>query len=152
VVRIDRGGDVTYHGPGQLVGYPILDLKAARVGVHEHVLRIERALIAALASYGIEATRREDCVGVWTAKGKIASLGIRVAKGMSMHGFALNVNADLKPFGYINPCGVPACAVTSMKAEIGRDVPMEEIGTRVAEALGREWRNDDTKTTKTRTD
>ncbi len=130
VVRIDRGGDVTYHGPGQLVGYPILDLRAARIGVREHVRRIEDAIIAALADVGVEGRSRNDAVGVWTKRGKIASLGIRVAQGMSMHGFALNVSNDLAPFGSINPCGVAACAVASVSGELGRRAETDELGDR----------------------
>jgi lipoyl(octanoyl) transferase len=136
VKRIDRGGDVTYHGPGQLVGYPILDLRRRRRGAREHVEGIERAIVGALGELGIEAFLKEGCVGVWTARGKVASLGIRVAGGMSMHGFALNVSNDLEPFRRIHPCGVPACAMTSVLAERGRAPGLEEAGALVAARLG----------------
>jgi lipoyl(octanoyl) transferase len=139
VLRIDRGGDVTYHGPGQLVAYPVLDLKAARVGVHEHVRRIERAVIGALAELGIEAGSKADCVGVWTARGKIASLGIRVASGMSMHGVAINLSNDLGPFDLINPCGVARCAMTSASLELGRRVEVERMVEPFARCFAGAW-------------
>lgn len=132
VKRIDRGGDVTYHGPGQLVGYPILDLRARRIGVREHVARIERSIVATLAGIGVEAAPKTGCVGVWTARGKIASLGLRVADGVSMHGFALNVNNDLRPFGWITPCGAPGGAVSSVSEELGRRIEVAEVADRLA--------------------
>ncbi|HXG62613.1 MAG TPA: lipoyl(octanoyl) transferase LipB [Planctomycetota bacterium] len=128
VRRIDRGGDVTYHGPGQLVGYPILDVR--KIGVRRFVRSIEDALVRTLAALGVRARRREDCVGVWTAGGKIASIGIRVRRGVSTHGFALNVSMDLRPFEYINPCGRPGCPVTSVERELGRPVAVEEVASR----------------------
>jgi lipoyl(octanoyl) transferase len=140
VVRTDRGGDVTYHGPGQLMGYPILTLRARRIGIREHVLRMERAIVAGLAAMGVKARRREDCVGVWTERGKIASIGVRVAKGRTMHGFALNVSCDLAPFGRINPCGVPACAVTSVSRELGREATVTDASREVTAAFAREHR------------
>jgi lipoyl(octanoyl) transferase len=122
VKRIDRGGDVTYHGPGQLLAYPILSLRERRLGVRDHVQALERAIMAVLQEYAIEASVRDGCVGVWTGRGKIASIGVRVAGGVSLHGAALNVNDDLAPFARINPCGVPRGAVTSLswKAEPAR--------------------------------
>lgn len=140
VVRTDRGGDVTYHGPGQLMGYPILTLRERRIGIREHVLRMERAIIAALGAMGVKARRRDDCVGVWTERGKIASIGVRVAKGRTMHGFALNVSCDLAPFGRINPCGVPACAVTSVSRELGKAAEVEDAAREVVDAFAREHR------------
>ena len=139
VVRIDRGGDVTYHGPGQLVAYPVLDLRAARVGVHEHVRRIERATIEALGAIGIEARTKEGCVGVWTARGEIASLGIRVASGMSMHGAAVNGANDLAPFDSIKPGGVARCVMTSASLELGRRVEVGPTGEAFARALAAAW-------------
>jgi lipoyl(octanoyl) transferase len=117
VVRVDRGGDVTYHGPGQLVGYPLIDVR--RLGVRRFVTGLEASLVDCLASMGVAARRRDGCVGVWASKGKIASLGVRVSRGVSTHGFALNVSNDLEPFGRIHPCGQPGCAVTSVSAERG---------------------------------
>jgi len=128
VKRIDRGGDVTYHGPGQLVGYVIRDL--GRIGVKGHVRSLEESLLDLLSGLGAPARRKEDCVGVWAAGGKIASIGVRVARGVSMHGFALNVSNDLAPFGYIHPCGVPGCATTSVSAELGRPVSVDEAAER----------------------
>lgn len=128
VKRIDRGGDVTYHGPGQLVGYPILDVR--RLGVRRFVESLEASLVSCLAGLGIRAAARPGCVGVWTGRGKIASIGVRVRRGVSMHGFALNVRNDLEPFAYIHPCGQPGCAMTSVEAELGRAVAVEEVADR----------------------
>ena len=124
VLRIDRGGDVTYHGPGQLVGYPLVDVR--RLGVKRFVRSLEESLIELLGDLGVRARRRERCVGVWAGGGKIASIGVRVSRGVSMHGFALNVSNDLGPFARINPCGVPGCAMSSVSAELGRGVTVEE--------------------------
>lgn len=129
VRRIDRGGDVTYHGPGQLVGYPLLDVR--RLGVRRFVRGLEESLIEALAGLGVAARRKEACVGVWAPGGKIASIGVRVRRGVSMHGFALNVSNDLAPFGFINPCGEPGCAVTSVERELGRKVGVDEAASRI---------------------
>jgi lipoyl(octanoyl) transferase len=128
VKRIDRGGDVTYHGPGQLVGYLIRDL--GRIGVRRHVRSLEASLTALLSGLGVPARRKESCVGVWAAGGKIASIGVRVSRGVSMHGFALNVSNDLSPFRYIHPCGIPDCATTSVSAELGRAVSVDEAAER----------------------
>jgi len=128
VRRIDRGGDVTYHGPGQLVGYPILDVR--RLGVKRYVRSLEASLLRLLKDLGVAARRKPGCVGLWTARGKIASIGVRVARGTSMHGFALNVSNDLAPFGFINPCGVPKGAVTSVALELGRAVTVGEAAGR----------------------
>jgi lipoyl(octanoyl) transferase len=127
-VRIDRGGDVTYHGPGQLVGYPLVDVR--RIGVRRFIRSLEDSLIGLLEEHGVPARRKEGCVGVWSARGKIASIGVRVRQGVSMHGFALNVCDDLEPFTRINPCGMPGCAVTSMKLELGRDVTVDGVADR----------------------
>lgn len=128
VRRIDRGGDVTYHGPGQLVGYPILDVR--RLGVRRFVRSIEDSLVGLLAGLGVHAWRRQEGVGVWTAGGKIASIGIRVRRGVSLHGFALNVSMDLSPFGRIHPCGQPGCPMTSIERELRRPVTVEEAASR----------------------
>jgi lipoyl(octanoyl) transferase len=128
VVRVDRGGDVTYHGPGQLVGYPILDVR--RLGARRFVEGLERSIIDVLKELGVEARRKPGCVGVWASKGKIASLGLRVSRGVSTHGFALNVDMDLAPFGRIHPCGVPGCAMTTAAAELGRPIAVEEAASR----------------------
>ncbi|HEX7897755.1 MAG TPA: lipoyl(octanoyl) transferase LipB [Planctomycetota bacterium] len=128
VVRVDRGGDVTYHGPGQLVGYPILDVR--RLGVRRFVEGLEASVVDVLGVLGVTARRKRGCVGVWTAKGKIASIGVRVSRGVSTHGFALNVSNDLAPFGRIHPCGQPGCALTSVAAELGRAVAVAEAADR----------------------
>ena len=128
VLRVDRGGDVTYHGPGQLVGYPLIDVR--RLGVRRFVAGLESSLVDCLASLGVAARRQEGCVGVWASRGKIASIGVRVSRGVSTHGFALNVSNDLEPFGRINPCGQPGCAVTSVSAELGRAVATSEAADR----------------------
>lgn len=135
VKRVDRGGDVTYHGPGQLVGYPLLDVR--RLGVRRYVRRLEESLLELLSGLGVAARRREGCVGLWAAGGKIASIGIRVARGVSMHGFALNVSNELAPFGWINPCGVPGGAVTSVSLELGRRVAAGEAADRFRLRSGR---------------
>ncbi len=122
--RVDRGGDITYHGPGQLVGYPIMRLPES-LGVVDHVRRIESALIAALADFGVEAWTEAGYTGVWTAHGKVAAIGTRVSRGVSMHGFALNVDPAMEFFERINPCGLDR-PVTSVAAILGRKVTLEE--------------------------
>jgi lipoyl(octanoyl) transferase len=128
VLRIDRGGDVTYHGPGQLVGYVLVDIQ--KIGVKGHVRRLEQSILDLLATFGVNAGRKEGCVGVWAPGGKIASFGVRVSRGVSTHGFALNVGGDLSPFGRIHPCGIRGCAVTSISAELGREATVEEAAER----------------------
>jgi lipoyl(octanoyl) transferase len=112
VVRVDRGGQVTWHGPGQLVVYVLLDLQRKKLGVRELVCRLEKSIIATLAGYGIEASGREGAPGVYTADAKIASIGLRVRKHCCYHGISINVNNDLGAFGRINPCGYDGLAVT----------------------------------------
>ena len=129
VQRIDRGGDVTYHGPGQLVGYPIADIR--RVGVRRFIRSMEESLIALLGEFGVRASRRGREVGTWTAKGKIASIGVRVRRGITSHGFALNVCNDLTPFGYVNPCGEAGAAVTSLSEEVGKRIEVAQVADRL---------------------
>jgi lipoyl(octanoyl) transferase len=114
VVPVDRGGQVTYHGPGQLVGYPLIDLRRVGIGVRELVNRIEQSLIDTLAHWNINAVRREGAPGVYVGEAKIAALGLRVRRGCSFHGLAFNVNMDLQPFQRINPCGYKGLAVTQL--------------------------------------
>ena len=115
VLKVDRGGQVTYHGPGQLVAYPLLDLRRLGIGVREYVCRIEQAIIDTLAGWDIPAGRREGAPGVYVGSGaKIAALGIRVRNGRSFHGLAFNIAMDLEPFGRINPCGYAGLQVTSV--------------------------------------
>lgn len=114
VINVDRGGQVTYHGPGQLVLYPLLDLRRLKVGVREYVCRIEQSIIDTLGDWNIEAVRREGAPGVYVAGAKIAALGIRVRRGCTFHGLAFNIDMDLSPFQRINPCGFAGLQVTSM--------------------------------------
>jgi lipoic acid synthetase len=126
--HVDRGGDITYHGPGQLVGYPIVAIGRLPHGFDMvgHVRRLEQMLIAALADLGVEAWAEEGYTGVWTSGGKVAAIGVRVAGGVSMHGFALNVEPDLSYFGHIVPCGIADRPVTSISELLGRSVTLEE--------------------------
>jgi lipoate-protein ligase B len=117
VVRCDRGGDVTFHGPGQVVGYPILDLRALGLGPVAYVRGLEQTIIGGLATFGLTASRIAGRPGVWAGNAKIASIGVRIAGGVSTHGFALNVTADLGYFRDIVPCGLPDIEVTSMERE-----------------------------------
>ena len=133
-----RGGDVTYHGPGQLVGYPILALEETRHDLHRYLRDLEGALIDALGTLGVEAHRSAGLTGVWTAGGKIAAIGVRVSSGwITSHGFALNVSTDLSYFGTIVPCGIDGCVVTSVERELGRPIPMAEVELRVTEAVAK---------------
>ncbi len=121
VLRIERGGQWTYHGPGQLVGYPILDLDARRRDIHGFLRNIEETMIRALAKFGISGERQEQ-TGVWVRKKKIGSIGAAIRNWVSFHGFALNVNTDLNYFQLISPCGFPGSTMTSMKALLGREM------------------------------
>lgn len=120
VAEVERGGDVTYHGPGQLVGYPILDLREHREDLHWYLRQLEAALIAALGELGVAAGRNPGLTGVWTSGRKIASLGIHVKQWVTFHGFALNVSTDLRGFDLIVPCGIEGVTMTSVAAELGR--------------------------------
>lgn len=138
--HIDRGGDITYHGPGQLVCYPILNLEDYHLGLKEYIHVLEEAVIQVCASYGIEAGRVKGATGVWLAIGtprerKICAMGVRSSHFVTMHGLALNVNTDLRYFGYINPCGFINKGVTSLQKELGKEVPMEEVIERLKQAL-----------------
>lgn len=131
-----RGGDVTYHGPGQLVGYPILDLKPDRRDLHRYLRDLEGALIRALAHWGVEGWREEGLTGVWTAGGKIAAIGVRVSSGwITSHGFALNVDPDLAHFERIVPCGIHDRAVATLAGLLGRPVAVAEVMPVVADAV-----------------
>lgn len=134
VVPVDRGGQVTYHGPGQVVLYPLLDLRRLDLGVRSLVQLIEQALIDVLAAFDVEAVRREGAPGVYVGEAKIAALGLRVRRGCSFHGLAFNVDMDLEPFGRINPCGFQGLAVTQLKA-LAPDATPEGVQDRLLERL-----------------
>lgn len=136
VIQVDRGGQVTYHGPGQWVLYLLVDLRRRNLGVRALVTLIEESLVELLAAYGIAAAPRADAPGVYVNGDKIASLGLRVRRGCSYHGLALNVDLDLEPFQRINPCGHEGLRVTSMAEQLpGTALAMEEVGERLLEVL-----------------
>lgn len=129
VVQVDRGGQVTYHGPGQWVLYLLVDLRRHSMGVRDLVTLIEESLVSLLAQYGIEATADPAAPGVYVAQQKIAALGLRIRRGCSYHGLALNVNMDLQPFSRINPCGYADLKVTSMAEQLQQpDLVLDEVG------------------------
>lgn len=134
--KANRGGDITYHGPGQIVGYPILDLDNFFTDIHKYMRLLEETLIRTLAEYGLQTDRSPGETGVWLDVGtpfarKIAALGVRASRWVTMHGFALNVNADLGYFDNIIPCGIRGKGVTSLHVELGREVPMEEVKEKI---------------------
>ncbi|MDM1050560.1 lipoyl(octanoyl) transferase LipB [Sphingobacterium hotanense] len=140
--KINRGGDITYHGPGQIVGYPILDLDNFFTDIHLYLRTLEEAIIMTLAEYGIEAGRYPGYTGVWLDPDnekarKICAMGVRASRWVTMHGFAFNVNADLNYFGNIVPCGIDDKDVTSMERELGRKLDMEEVKEKLKGNLGR---------------
>ncbi|MGQ9533770.1 MAG: lipoyl(octanoyl) transferase LipB [bacterium] len=125
--HIERGGDVTFHGPGQLVGYPIFNIKEGLIGIRRFIEMIEDAIIGVLADFAIKAEKREGLIGVWTERGKICSIGIAVKRWVSFHGFALNVNTDLRYFDLINPCGFKDIKMVSMQEILGHEIAMSEV-------------------------
>ncbi|MCT4589671.1 MAG: lipoyl(octanoyl) transferase LipB [Carboxylicivirga sp.] len=139
--KINRGGDITYHGPGQLVGYPILDLEALDLQVKSYIHNLEEAIIQTLADYGIKSERLDGATGVWLdtdvpgKSRKICAIGVKASRYVSMHGFALNVNTDLNYFNHINPCGFVDKGVTSMEKELGRKIDMQEIKDKLVQKL-----------------
>ncbi|MEG0789804.1 MAG: lipoyl(octanoyl) transferase LipB [Alistipes sp.] len=141
--HIDRGGDITFHGKGQLVGYPILDLEKIGMGLKDYIHRLEQAIIRTVATFGITAGRIEGASGVWiegtgVAPRKICAIGVRASRYVTMHGFALNVSTDLNYFSYINPCGFVDRGVTSLEKELGKEVSMDEVKSRVVQCLSEE--------------
>lgn len=132
VVHVERGGDITYHGPGQLVIYPIVNLREGRRGVVDFVAALEELMIRTLADWGIQGERNPLNRGVWVGRSKIGSIGIAVRRSISFHGLALNVNTDLDPFTWIHPCGLQGVTVTSMKRILGQDIPLAEVMKRAA--------------------
>jgi lipoyl(octanoyl) transferase len=130
--KIDRGGDITYHGPGQIVGYPIIDLEMLGIGVKNYVFKIEETIIKTLKEFSINAERLEGATGVWLEPNsakvrKICAIGIKVSRAITMHGFAFNINTDLNYFNYINPCGFTDKSVTSLEKELGCKQDIEKV-------------------------
>ncbi len=134
--RIERGGDVTYHGPGQLVGYPIFDIKEGLIGIRAFIERIEDAIIATLAQFNIKSEKKEKMIGVWTEAGKICSIGVAVKKWVSFHGFALNVNTNLKYFDLIVPCGLRNIKMTSIAEVLQREISMDKLKKSIIKNFG----------------
>ncbi|HEX9006425.1 MAG TPA: lipoyl(octanoyl) transferase LipB [Bacteroidota bacterium] len=139
LVACDRGGDVTYHGPGQLVAYPILDLHGFYLDLHRYLRALEGSVITLLSRYGIRADRHPSYTGVWVGDEKICAIGIRSSRWITMHGLALNVNTDLTPFDRIIPCGIFEKGVTSMERLLGRPLPLEAIGAEFAQVFASEF-------------
>ncbi|MDH0143926.1 lipoyl(octanoyl) transferase LipB [Aquipseudomonas alcaligenes] len=135
VIQVERGGQVTYHGPGQLVAYLMLDLRRKKLGVRELVTAMEQALVDVLAGYGIEAAPKADAPGVYVAGDKIASLGLRVRNGCSFHGLALNVDMDMAPFQRINPCGYAGLKMVQLKDLLETAPSLDEVEQRLEPAL-----------------
>ncbi|WP_340103424.1 lipoyl(octanoyl) transferase LipB [Rhodohalobacter sp. 8-1] len=131
-IENDRGGDITYHGPGQIVGYPILDLDRYFTDVHKYLRYLEEVIIRTCADYGISAGRIDGLTGVWVEDEKICAMGIRCSRWVTMHGFALNVNADLSYFDHIVPCGIRDKQVTSLSKILGKFIDIDEVKRRVA--------------------
>lgn len=131
--KINRGGDITYHGPGQIVGYPVIHLQSFHIGIREYVHRLEEVIIRTLRNYGIEASRLEGAAGVWldiadkSKSRKICAMGVRVSRGVTMHGFAFNINTDLSFYHLINPCGFTDRGVTSLSKELGKEIDIQEV-------------------------
>lgn len=149
--KIDRGGDITYHGPGQIVGYPVFDIEAIGIGLKEYIFRLEKIIIEVLGTYNIKSTRLDGGTGVWldadkkgTAR-KICAIGVRASRFITMHGFAFNINTDLSYFNYINPCGFTDKGVTSLEKELGEKQDIETVKKRVKkkfkEVFDLEWTN-----------
>jgi lipoyl(octanoyl) transferase len=136
IVESGRGGDVTFHGPGQIVGYPILDLRPDRCDVHRYVRDLEDVLIRALATFGVHADRAEGLTGVWVGHEKIAAIGVRIARWITSHGFALNVNTDLSHFDLIVPCGIRDRGITSLERSLGRTVELRLVEDAIVSSFG----------------
>jgi len=136
IVPVERGGDITYHGPGQVVVYLIMDLKSNRLSVIDFVTGLEAAMVRTAGHWGIMAAGNDAFRGAWVERRKLGSVGITVRRGITFHGLALNVNTDLEPFSWINPCGIQGCTMTSLAKETGHEVAMAEVRQQMAEHLG----------------
>lgn len=136
VAQIERGGDITYHGPGQLVTYPILDLGGMRLGVKDYVALLETAMIRTAGAWGVHAASDPNRPGVWVGGKKLGSIGIAVRRGITFHGLALNVNLSLEPFTWINPCGLAGVRMTSMSAESELKISMDEVREVMVREMG----------------
>ena len=142
VYETDRGGDVTYHGPGQIVGYPILDLKPDRKDVRKYVASVEEVMIRVAASYGIRSERVQGRVGIWTPAGKLGAIGVHISRWITSHGFAFNVRTDLNDFAAIVPCGISGASVASLESLCGVAPPMAEVEQRFAVAAASVWESE----------
>ncbi len=135
--KTNRGGDITYHGPGQIVGYPILDLEKIKVSLKDYIYHLEEVIIKTIAEYGIKGQHNDNATGVWldnenpATNRKICAIGVKASRFVTMHGFALNVNTDLNYFNYINPCGFTDRGVTSIEKEVGNKVDIEVVKTKI---------------------
>ena len=138
VIKVDRGGQVTYHGPGQIVAYPLLDLKRLKIGIRDYVCRIEQAIIDTLGDWNIHAVRRDGAPGVYVNEAKVAALGIRVRRGCTYHGLAFNIAMDLEPFRRINPCGYAGLAVTAM-LDLGGPGSLDAVKPALVEHLAEQF-------------
>lgn len=143
VYKTNRGGDITYHGPGQIVGYPVLDLEDFGLGIKAYIDKLEQSIIDTLADYGLKGERLKGATGVWLDAGikgkerKICAIGVRASRYVTMHGFAFNVNTDLNYFNYINPCGFVDKGVTSLQKELGKEMNIDEVKQRLRNHIAR---------------
>jgi lipoyl(octanoyl) transferase len=135
VFETGRGGDVTYHGPGQVVGYPIIDLKPDRQDVHRYVRDLEEVMLRTCADFGVAAARIAGCTGCWVGDEKVGAIGVRLSRWVTSHGFALNVNVDLAPFQLIVPCGIRGKGVTSLRRLLGRELELDAVCERLTQAM-----------------
>ncbi len=131
VFEIDRGGDITYHGPGQIVGYPIIDLKNWKQDAHLYLRTLEETIIKVCNNYGLEATRKEKYTGVWIGERKICAIGVKISRWVTMHGFAFNINTNLELFNGIIPCGIKDKEVTSLEKELGKKIEVQEVKDKI---------------------
>ncbi len=140
-VKTNRGGDITYHGPGQLVAYPIFDLESLNISIKEYIFSLEKAVIKTIAEYGLKGKIVESAIGVWLdateqlPERKICAIGVKVSRKVSMHGLALNVNTNLDYYNYINPCGYTDKGVTSLQKELGKEIDMNEVKEKLKQHL-----------------